>query len=167
MKSCMCTRAPRLSSNICGGEPSSEPQELRGLKSHRPKSNPLPASPALCPQSKRQCRRAATRQEFGETLGLKPGYTRGRAHLAQLQALKSRRRNSTATSFFPLSSPEGGAGRGEEAQCFLCSKLKSPHPGLLPAWAGRRSYSVRVRVSSCGQSPRRSRFAFARVPVNS
>jgi tetratricopeptide (TPR) repeat protein len=54
MKSCMCIRAPKPSSNTCGDEPSPEKQKLRGLKSRRQKSNPLYAPPASRPQSKRR-----------------------------------------------------------------------------------------------------------------
>jgi hypothetical protein len=46
MKSCTCTHAPRLSSNTCGAEPSSEPQPLRRLRLRRPKSDPLPVPSA-------------------------------------------------------------------------------------------------------------------------
>ena len=54
MRSCTSTRAPKLSSNTCGDESPPEPQELRGLKSRRLKSNPLPAPAAPRYQSKRR-----------------------------------------------------------------------------------------------------------------
>src|ERR1039458_7080251 len=62
----------------------------------------------------------------------------------------------SARLFLPLL-PEGGEGRGEEANSF---KIKSPHPSPLPAWAerGRRTkFFWRVK--------NRSRRGFLREPA--